>query len=202
MHSPHNLSSVEKCVIKLSYLAQPLSILYASAMLTSSAFLPTPYGVRDHTLILVHTPLCMLIRCANGTVLFLSTSLHTHTHTHTHKHNNGNTITLSIMMIHRNTNVGISERFLCTSVKQLKRQLILFSISVPCFRIHCGFPLDLCLQSSLNAYSFSQLHSSSSTRRFTRKSIWEFGNSRIMNHWVGLCPKPRCWSWFGGCPRV
>ena len=20
--------------------------------------------------------------------------------------------------------------------------------------------------------------------------------------WVGLCPKPRCWSWFGGCPRI
>ena len=22
------------------------------------------------------------------------------------------------------------------------------------------------------------------------------------HHWVGLCPKPRRWSWFGGCPRV
>ena len=22
------------------------------------------------------------------------------------------------------------------------------------------------------------------------------------HHWVSLCPKPRCWSWFGGCPRV
>ena len=22
------------------------------------------------------------------------------------------------------------------------------------------------------------------------------------HHWVGLCPKPRSWSWFGGCPRL
>ena len=22
------------------------------------------------------------------------------------------------------------------------------------------------------------------------------------HHWVGLCPKPRHWSWFGGYPRV
>ena len=22
------------------------------------------------------------------------------------------------------------------------------------------------------------------------------------HHSVGLCPKPRRWSWFGGCPRV
>ena len=107
----------------------------------------------------------------------------THTHTHTsHKHNKTyapwhiwqHHITLSIMMIHQNIfkcNVCISERFLCTSVKQLKRQLIQFSISVPCFRTHCGFPLDFCLQSSLNAYSFSHLHSSSSTVRFTCKAF-------------------------------
>ena len=135
----------------------------------------------SHTLMHVYT-LCKW----HSTILeYITAHTHTHTltHTHTHKHNNANTITLSIMMIHRNTfkcNVCISERFLCTSVKQLKRQLILFSISVPCFSTHCGFPLDFCLQSSLNAYSFSQLHSTSSTLRFTCKSVWEFGNSRIM----------------------
>ena len=38
MHSPHNLSLVEKCVIKLSYLAQPLIILYASAIAAYADF--------------------------------------------------------------------------------------------------------------------------------------------------------------------
>ena len=101
MHS-HNLSLVEKCVIKLSYFAEPL-LNFSSffmpelllLMLTSSLFLSAPYGVREHALILIHTPLCVCIRCANSTVQCLSTSLahhlhitctHTHTHTHTYTH--------------------------------------------------------------------------------------------------------------------
>ena len=107
MHS-HNLSLVEKCVIKLSYSAlRVLNLLNFSSffmpqllllMLTSSLFLPAPYGVHEHALILVHTPLCMCIRCANSTVQFLSTSL-AHTHTHTHTHTYINTTTL----MHRDT---------------------------------------------------------------------------------------------------
>ena len=50
MHSPHNLSLVEKCVIKLSYVAQPLIILYASAIAAYADFKSLfAYTICDHT---------------------------------------------------------------------------------------------------------------------------------------------------------
>ena len=95
MHSPHNLSFVEKCVIKLSYLAQPHIILYASAIAASSLFLPTgPYGVRDHALVLVtHPYVCVYIVQMALYHSWVHHCTHTHTHTHTQTQQNVCTVT-------------------------------------------------------------------------------------------------------------
>ena len=90
----HNLSLVEKCVKKSFLISHnpcstcstshhSLCLNYCDFKSLFAHTMLSPYGVREHVLMLVHTSLCIqCIRCANSTVQFLSTSL-THTHTHT-----------------------------------------------------------------------------------------------------------------------
>ena len=101
MHS-HNLSLVEICVIKLSYLAYPCSTSHHSLCLSYYAdFKPlfantmlSPYGVREHALILSHTLMHVYTLCKwHCTILFHITCIHTHMHTHTHVHTHTHTHT-------------------------------------------------------------------------------------------------------------